>query len=274
MRHASAALPHRFTSRFRRLAYWREVPLSGDEQTFGLASDVAANVFVVLFMAVLIGLVARPAASEPVDYELKGALRLTERRPNTAVDLVNALHRRQSGNGASLDLLADRLRLSSSGVVRTWAWEDIAAIQAALQSVGKNERVDLFVFDPRGYAIARDALDGRRVTEVSVPIALRSCTVGANCPDGSDWSQGFQSLLGRPMTDATFRQALADLLAARPQPSRPVPAAPAGASSDQPVDASLSTASASWLPNQAYGLIAILILVLLVEGLSHRTRRP
>lgn len=243
----------------------------GDEPTFGLASDVAANIFVVLFMAVLIGLVARPAATEPTDYDLKGALRLTERRPNAPVDLVNALHRRQSGRGTSIDLLADRLRLSSAAVERSWRWTEIEPMRRALQSLGSGA-VDLFVFDPRGYAIARDTLAGSTITEISVPIALRNCARPSDCRGGMDWSEGFRTIIGLDMTDTAFRAALAELLAARPQaapPARVTLPTTAPAATAVPVSA---TRPGSPLPGQAYGLLVILALVLLLEALIRRAR--
>lgn len=265
----------RLTTRREKLgAGWRSHSGRGEEAVFGLASDVAANVFVVLFMAVVIGIAARPQPVEPVDYDLKGALRLTERRPNAAIDLIGALHRRQSNNGLSLDLFADRLRLSAGGNERSWRWEEIEAITAALRAIDATRPVDLFVFDSRGYSIALEGLRGRDITEVSVPAALRQCDSLSACNGRMDWSEGFRALMGQPMTDGAFRAALAELLAAKPLPvSDRVPSTMTQKESLAPTNPQSIENLKSGFLTSVWVVALIIGLVILVEGLSRRLAR-
>jgi hypothetical protein len=246
-----------------------------EEATFGLASDVAANIFVVLFVAVVVGLILRPTPA-PVDYDLRGALGLTERRPNDAAAAIAALHRRQGGAGVSLDLTADRLRLATGSVVRVWAWDRAGEIHAALRGLGAGAAsLDVFVFHPRGYALTADALRGRRFDEFNVPSALRRCPTPERCVGGDDWSEGFLRLIGREMTAEAFRGDLAALLSARRDGEAQAP--PRGA--EAAAGAAVRSTSSDTLGSVAGGRIGLLLVigvVVLLEALAigaHR-RRP
>jgi hypothetical protein len=191
-----------------------------DEPIFGLASDVAANIFVVLFLALAVALSIGHVPRVAETYDLTSSPRIVERTPLGPTDLVAALFRRQAMATTAIDLLPDRMRLITEGRIREWTWDRAGDSLGALSAVaGDTGAIDLFVFDPHGYAFLQRAMQGHRLIELSVPAALRACPGGrpqdAGCPSGGDWSNGYQRLFGVKMSASDFRAALAQLLSAR-----------------------------------------------------------
>lgn len=205
----------------------RRTPRPGtvDEPIFGLASDVAANIFVVLFLALAVALSVRHAPRVAETFDLTSSPRVVERTPLAPADLVAALFRRQAMTATSIDLLQDRMRLVTEGRIREWTWDRVGDSLGALSAIASDQgAIDLFVFDPHGYAFLQRALRGQHVIELSVPAALRACPAGSpdgdGCSDGHDWSQGYQHLFGAQLGAVDFRAALARLLSARSEVDR------------------------------------------------------
>lgn len=244
-----------------------------DEPIFGLASDVAANIFVVLFLALAVALSVRQAPRVAETYDLTSSPRLIERAPLSPAELVAALFRRQAMASTAIDLLQDRVRVVTEGQVREWTWDRAGDSLGALNAAsGDTGAIDLFVFDPHGYAFLQRALRGHRLIELSVPAALRACSSPApeenGCTPGYDWSDDFRHLFGIRMTGSDFRAALAKLLSARAETDkserhgadRGFDTQPRSASVDQPTQPVSERPGFIWLALFA-GSLAVIELI-------------
>jgi hypothetical protein len=183
-----------------------------------VVTDIAANIFAVLLLVLIILLAAgeqegQRQPREAPAIEIGDYFTTVERTPLSGSGMVDLLYNRANASSAiKIDLFDDGIEVLSKDKSDWIASEGEIGlrlkphVEAALEAP-----VALYVFGHRWYGGVVKTLMGmgRTWQEVSVPEALRE-TDGANRKER--WSAGFKNLLRRPLDRVRFQHELAQLL--------------------------------------------------------------
>jgi hypothetical protein len=190
-------------------------------------SDISTNIFAVfiLILVIMLDLSRGPTpsggtAATPTQVDAARDLRIVERAPLRAGEMVEMLRGHGGRDTVTVDLFDSRIEIAAAGgrpaivldARRDGGRAMLERFEELLRGRPAGMPARLYVFSNRWYSPVADRLERGNASwrEMSVPLALRI----ASGPEAGDaWSEAFLELSSRGLDRERFRPALARLLA-------------------------------------------------------------